>query len=93
MWQPHQSFFHDIFPLDPGQSHDPLPGNGINFVLRGPFKIRTTNSPAMKKLGLEDKKLLRALLSRNLSLQIFLLDACINDIQNIVMSDRMMVRC
>jgi len=62
-------------------------------VLRGPFKIRTTNSTAMKKLDLEDKKLLRALLSRNLSLQIFLLDACINDIQNIVMSDRMMVRC
>lgn len=38
------------------------------------------------------KKLLRALLSRNLSLHIFLLDACINDIQKIVMSDRMMVR-
>jgi len=63
------------------------------FVLREPFRISTTNSTAMEKLGLEDKKLLRALLSRNLSLQIFLLDACINDIQNIVMSDRMMVRC
>jgi hypothetical protein len=42
----------------------------FNVVLREPFKIKTTNSMAMEKLGLEDKKFLRAPLSRNLSFHI-----------------------
>jgi hypothetical protein len=29
----------------------------FNVVLREPFKIKTTNSMAMEKLGLEDKKI------------------------------------
>jgi len=61
----------------------------FNFVLREPFKIKTTNSMAMEKLGLEDKKILGAPLSRNLS---FHIHAPINDIQKTVMSDTMIVR-
>uniref|UniRef100_A0A0A9I3I3 Uncharacterized protein n=1 Tax=Arundo donax TaxID=35708 RepID=A0A0A9I3I3_ARUDO len=30
----------------------------FNFVLREPFKTKTTNSIAMEKLGLENKKIL-----------------------------------
>jgi hypothetical protein len=39
-------------------------------MLREPFKIKSTNSMAMEKLGLEDKKFLRGPLSSNLSFYI-----------------------
>jgi len=54
----------------------------FNFVLREPFKIKTSNSMAMAKLGHENKKLIGPLLSRNLSSHSFLLHQAsgINDI-------------
>lgn len=58
-------------------------------LMQEPFKIKTTNSMAMGKLGLVDKKLLRAPLYRNF---LFHIHAHINDIQKTVMSDTMIVR-